>query len=58
MSEPNWVAKVETYLKLRPRCGFCGKEIKELPSMSESGTTIFCCAECGAVLGVTKEEEK
>lgn len=51
------VAKIETYMKLRPKCGFCNTEIKEFPAMTEAGVTIHCCANCGAVLGVTKKEE-
>ncbi len=39
---------------LRPKCGFCGNELKTLKQMSNSGVVIHCCAECGAVLGVTK----
>ena len=43
---------------LRPRCGFCGKDIKKLLEMMDSaGVTIHCCSECGTVLGVTKDSE-
>lgn len=56
MGEPCWTEKKETYKKLRPICGFCKKEVKELPSMTESGTTIFCCSECGSVIGVTRDK--
>lgn len=41
--------------ELRPKCGFCEKELKKLSQMSSSGVTIHCCSECGAVLGVTEE---
>lgn len=41
-----------------PICGFCKKEIGELPSMTADGITIYCCVECGAVIGVTKEKEE
>jgi sulfur relay (sulfurtransferase) complex TusBCD TusD component (DsrE family) len=44
-------------ITLRPRCGFCAKEMKKLSAMTNSGVTIHCCSECGAVLGITKEEK-
>lgn len=47
--------KMETYMNLRPKCGFCSVEIKELPQMTENGVTLFCCANCGSVLGITKK---
>lgn len=47
---------VEKYINLRPICGFCKAEVKELPEMTEHGITLHCCRECGAVLGITKEE--
>lgn len=54
------IAKMETYMNLRPKCGFCNVEVKGLPSMTAPNDpdkiTIFCCSECGAVLGVTKEK--
>jgi hypothetical protein len=43
-------------ISLRPRCGFCGKEMKKLSAMTSDGICIHCCSECGAVLGVTKKE--
>ncbi len=43
-------------MKLRPKCGFCNAEIKEFPAMTECGVTIHCCANCGAILGVTRDE--
>lgn len=49
------IAKMETYINLKPICGFCKEQIKELPAMTEDGVTIHVCAKCGAVLGVTKE---
>lgn len=52
-------------VELRPRCGFCGKELKTLRQISAPNVhglerskgliTAHCCSECGAVLGVTKE---
>lgn len=42
--------------KLRPICGFCKKEVVSLPEMTAMGTTLHCCSNCGAVLGVTKEQ--
>lgn len=54
------IAKIEKYMNLRPICGFCKKEVIRLPSMTAPNDpdkiTIFCCPECGAVLGVTKEK--
>lgn len=43
-------------IELRPRCGFCEKELNKLSQMTESGISIHCCSNCGAVLGVTKEK--
>ena len=42
---------------LRPRCGFCGKEVKKLSQMTSEGVTLHCCSECRSVLGVTKGEK-
>lgn len=50
------VVTMDKLLKLRPKCGFCNVEIKELPQMTEDGVTLFCCPECGAVLGIVKEK--
>lgn len=47
-------AKMGTYINLKPICGFCKEQIKEVPAMTEGGVTIHCCANCGAVLGVTE----
>lgn len=43
--------------ELRPKCGFCGKEVQTVKRMTDpnTNTTIHCCSECGAVLGVTEK---
>lgn len=51
-----FVDKQSLYTELRPKCGFCNKEVKTLLQMVSMGVRIHCCSECGAVLGVTKEE--
>lgn len=48
------VEKMATHTNLRPMCGFCKNEVKELPAMTSDGITLHCCASCGAVLGVTR----
>lgn len=40
--------------ELRPMCGFCHNEIVNLPQITSSGITLYCCSNCGSVLGVTK----
>jgi hypothetical protein len=40
---------------MKPKCGFCNKEIKLLSSGSNRGITLFCCSECGAVLGISRD---
>ena len=47
---------MQIQVSLRPRCGFCGKELKKLSQITSDGITLGCCSECGAVLGIVKEK--
>lgn len=40
---------------MEPKCGFCDKQLKQFKSCSVHGVTLYCCSECGAVLGITRD---
>lgn len=47
---------LEEFKTLRPKCGFCSSEVKGLPAMTSGGITLYCCENCGSVLGITEKK--